>query len=361
MGSDKEQQLGVALDIGTTNVVLNLYDLNKGELILNEEFKNPQIKVAADVMGRIAGAMKGRLREEQELILKSIGEVISGSGYGANIERWVVTGNTTMLYLLTGRNPSCLSAFPFEADCLFDYSIPVLNGEAYLPKCLGAFVGADITCGILYTGMCEGMGTGLLVDIGTNAEMALWKDGILYTTSAAAGPAFERKKYKGSQMVDIISDMLRDGTIDMYGTYTTEDDSMVPDFGESISLSQADIRSVQLAKGAVAAGIKVLMEETNTSFDEIEEVFIGGVFGEHLNLENAGHIGLIPKELVSTKNAGKVKVAGNIALKGAAKILLEDIKGDDPKFSFLSKNKSILLAEHGKFNSYFIDEMNFDV
>ena len=357
MKADKNN-LGVVLDIGTTNVVLNIYCPDNGELIYSTEFKNPQVKVAADVMGRIAGAMKGRLREQQELILKAVGDAILESGYREKIKKWVITGNTTMLYLLTGKDPTSMATFPFEADCLFDYSVPVLSGEAYLPKCLSAFVGADITCGILDCGLCESSKVNLLVDIGTNAEMALWKEGVLYITSAAAGPAFERKKYKGSEMVDIISDMLRKGILDKYGTFADSISDDVLDKG--ISLSQTDVRAVQLAKGAVAAGIKVLMEETGTGFDEIENFYIAGVFGEHLDIENAGFIGLIPKEMTALANKDKIRVIGNSALNGAKKILLKNIKGDDAIFDFTSKTRPVLLGEHGRFNQYFIEEMNFE-
>ena len=107
------------------------------------------------------------------------------------VDAAVVAGNTAMLTLLSGRDPRALATAPFITDCLFGLEQPLGGIPAYLPPCAAAFMGADLTCAALATGLCEQPETTLLMDIGTNGELMLWHAGRLYAASAAAGPAFE--------------------------------------------------------------------------------------------------------------------------------------------------------------------------
>ncbi|MBR6570808.1 MAG: DUF4445 domain-containing protein, partial [Clostridia bacterium] len=187
---------GAAVDIGTTTLALRLYELQSGRCLGVSSMVNPQTSVAADVIGRIGAAMDGRLSLLKTMISNAIATLLAQAAAqaelsAADVKTLVITGNTTMLYLLTGRHPEPLSHAPFEADCLFDEQVGWRGAKVYLPPCLHAFVGADITCAILASGMCEASETALLCDIGTNGEIALWKDGMLYVSSTAAGPAFE--------------------------------------------------------------------------------------------------------------------------------------------------------------------------
>ena len=173
-----------------------LYDLRSGACIAEAGQGNPQTAVAADVMGRIGHALHGGLETLRVQVEGGITSVLEDVCAQANmaseaLDALVLTGNTTMLYLLTGRNPEPLSHAPFVADCLFDMESRVLERNAYLPPCMNAFVGADISCAVLAAGQCDKDAVSLLVDIGTNGEIALWKDGTLYVASTAAGPAFE--------------------------------------------------------------------------------------------------------------------------------------------------------------------------
>ena len=188
--------LGAAVDIGTTTVALRLCDLADGRSLAEAACLNPQTAVAADVIGRIEAALAGEGERLQSLVTGAVRDLLARAcaeaGRGAaEVQELVVTGNTTMLYLLTGRSPEPLSHAPFAADCLFDTDESVLGLRAYLPPCMAAFVGADITCAVLASGMTRRAETALLCDIGTNGEIALWKDGVLRATSTAAGPAFE--------------------------------------------------------------------------------------------------------------------------------------------------------------------------
>ena len=186
LGVPMAGNIGAAVDIGTTTIALKRYDLRTGMLLGESAMENPQVQVAADVMGRIGAAMDGQLVVLQKQVLDAISRLLVQAG--GPVDAMVVTGNTTMLYLLTGKDPTCLSCVPFEADTLFDTETRILETRTYLPPCMNAFVGADITCAVLASEMCE-KETALLCDVGTNGEIALWKDGILYVTSTAAGRA----------------------------------------------------------------------------------------------------------------------------------------------------------------------------
>lgn len=187
---------GAAVDIGTTTIALKLSDLSNGKELASSGMINPQTTVAADVVGRIEAAMgenSERLRNQVVSAIETLlYQVCAEAGIdNACVESMVVTGNTTMLYLLTGRNPASLSRAPFEADFLFGDTISLINRNIFLPGCMHAFVGADISCAVLASDMCDRAETALLCDIGTNGEIALWHDNVLYVTSTAAGPAFE--------------------------------------------------------------------------------------------------------------------------------------------------------------------------
>ena len=196
LGKPMAEGIGAAVDIGTTTVVIELFDLQTGKALATSARMNPQRSVAADVMGRIGAAMKGQgelLKSQiQEALSHMLEEACRDAGIAVtDVQGMVLAGNTTMLYLLTGRDPECLSHAPFEADTLFGGEDQLLGIRVYYPPCMNACVGADITCAVLASGMYENTQTALLCDIGTNGEIALWKDGRLYVTSTAAGPAFE--------------------------------------------------------------------------------------------------------------------------------------------------------------------------
>ena len=380
--------VGAAVDIGTTTLVLQLIDLQTGGRLASCAMLNPQTSTAADVIGRIDAAMKGNLAALQAQIVSAIDTLLHKAVAQAeispqNVERLAVTGNTTMLYLLTGRDPAALSHAPFEADCLFGETISLLGRPAYLPPCLHAFVGADITCAVLASGMCDSEKPVLLCDIGTNGEIALWKNGTLYTTSTAAGPAFEGAGIScgcgsitgaidrvssengnlcvhtigdapavgicGSGLIDAVAAFLELELIDETGA--VEEDDLPLDNG--VALLPKDIRAVQLAKAAIAAGIETVLESAETSFDEIETFYIAGGFGSHLNVKSAAAIGLIPEEL-----SEKVVIIGNAALSGAAQLLLHtpSIKRAQ---EIAERSIHVNLGGNPKFNERYMDNMFF--
>ncbi|MEG2434843.1 MAG: ASKHA domain-containing protein, partial [Ruthenibacterium sp.] len=263
------------------------------------------------------------------------------------------------LYLLTQQNPDCLSHAPFEADTLFGSTIDAAalhlpcaaNAAVYLPRCMSAFVGADITTALLASDICTKPQTSLLADIGTNGEMALWHDEKLLCCSTAAGPAFEGAGLSmgvqgiagaidavtfggtlpfavhtiedappcgicGSGIVSALAAMKTANILDETGYL--QDDADFFALTDTVHITQRDIRMVQLAKSAVCAGMRTLLDTADVSFAQVQRLAIAGGFGSYLDLHAAGAIGLFPAELEP-----KAEVLGNAALTGAAMILLD--------------------------------------
>ncbi len=347
------RRYGVAVDIGTTTLAARLYG-PAGELA-HAGMRNPQAARGADVISRISYALAGGGAELRETVCRALGTLVHLLAAKAN---FVLTGNTCMLYLLTGSDPECLSHAPFEASRRFgetlaaaELSLPSAPGAiAYLPRCISAFVGADIVTALLAARLCDRGKTALLADIGTNGEVVLFREGRLLCCSTAAGPAFEgaglscgmpglpgaidrvtenggilrfhvlgggpARGLCGSGAVDLIAELLRCGTLEESGLFTSEAEAFT--LPEGLALTQRDVRMIQLAKSAVSAGIRTLLRRTGTPPDEVARLAVAGGFGSYLNLANAAEIGLLPRELLP-----RTEVLGNAALAGAAELLCD--------------------------------------
>ena len=182
--------IGMAVDIGTTPVAASLYDLEGGKLLDSACCENPQKVHGADVISRVGFALSGgakTLRDEIEDCLGAMARDMSARAGVEEPDTVVAVGNTAMLHLLTCTDPSPLSAAPFVIKRRFGE----WEGGRYYPPCISAYVGADMTAAILASDMCREDKTSLLLDVGTNGEMALWHGGRLLCCSTAAGPAFE--------------------------------------------------------------------------------------------------------------------------------------------------------------------------
>ena len=376
---------GAAVDIGTTTVALRVYDLTDGTVVGTAAALNPQRSIAADVMGRIDAACHG----QSDLLRKQITDCIAAllrkaiSGREIAVDAMVLSGNTTMLYLLVGRDPSSLATAPFTADTLFDTDAEILGIPAYLPPCMSAFVGADITEALLAADIYGKSGTYLLCDIGTNGEIALLKDGSLFVTSMAAGPAFEGVGISsgcmgisgaidrvwaehgtlrfttidnqppigicGSGLIDAVATALSLELIDETGAMEEDEINL-----GGILLLPEDVRALQLAKAAIAAGIDTLLDEAGVSADEIDECIIAGGFGSHLNPASAAAIGLLPATLVP-----RIRTIGNGSLDGASQTLLDTDKKDTLRVIAVSA-RLVNLGGNPKFNAYYIEKMMFE-
>ena len=416
------RSLGVAIDVGTTTVAARLITPS-GEALSEYGSNNPQSVFGADVVSRIEAHLSGNGAALSDLIVSEINKAIfslceRAQRSASEIDAVSITGNTVMLYLLTNTSPEPLSHAPFTLTRRFgetlraselNISAVLPNTEIYLPPCISAFVGADTVCAILTAAprseevalwrnsadrnhtdnseilisYLENKKISVLADIGTNGEMALWKDGRLYVCSTAAGPAFEGvgisrgmrgeagaidkvtvvngklsanvigggepKGICGSGLVDAVAALL--DTEDIYETGYLEDGevTVLP----PVTLTDKDIRAVQLAKSAISAGIRTLINEAGIKSDDVTSLFIAGGFGNYLNKVSAGRIGLLPPELVE-----KTENIGNAALIGTEMLLLNKSLRNKAK-ELSEKAVTVELSTSKYFSDCFISGMLF--
>lgn len=389
------QSFGVAIDIGTTTIAAQLYGENG--LLAQAGCDNPQGAFGADVISRIERSLAGEGRQLAEAVRRGINGLIGGlcaeSGCSPEqIDTMVITGNTAMLYLLTERNPESLSHAPFQADWLAgewirgeELALLCKEARVWLPPCISAFVGADIVSALMSVDILKKEDKRLLVDIGTNGEIALWDQGRLLCCATAAGPVFEgagiscgmqgedgaisHVSYEpgkegfavevigdgaprgicGSGVIDAVWAMLESEQLDETGYL--EDEVVV--ISGDITMNQEDIRKVQLAKSAICAGIETLLKRSGQQMEALDEFLVAGGFGAFLNLEAAGGIGLLPKEKAKTTT-----VCGNAALAGAAKALW-DISCDKEAADIIAVATPLNLAEDPFFAERYMEGMFF--
>ncbi len=389
-----ESAFGIAIDIGTTTVVVFLEDLKTHENLDNRSFLNPQQTFGADVISRIQYA---RGPEEVSKLRKgivdqlnvSIAELCHNSKVSEKLIRKVsIAGNTTMLHLITGTNPSPLAQYPFKPVFVNErvleakeMDITALeNACIHILPSVSAFVGADIVAGIAATELTDEDAYALFLDIGTNGEMALGNKKRILSCATAAGPAFEGAKiscgmggvngaihkfsesdYKtigddhpqglcGSGLVDVIAYLLNNNILDPSG-YLEKDLVFLEEY--DLKLTPQDIREVQLAKGAIIAGIYSLVKKANISINEIEKVYLAGGFGFSINPASAVRIGLLPSELED-----KVIRAGNTAGLGARLFLQsDDFRRRIQKIAGMTDHFD--LSMDMDFNELFVMNMNF--
>lgn len=403
---------GVSVDIGTTTIAAQLYGLSNGTALQAVCMKNPQVKFGADVMTRIEQALNQKSEQLYYSIANGIDRMVREMAKqeqikSDQIDAIVLTGNTVMLYLLTRQNVDCLAHAPFVADRLFGESVQADEigiasapfAKVYLPRCISAFVGADITMAILASGMYKKDQTSLLVDIGTNGEIALWHNGKMYCCSTAAGPAFEGAGIHmgvngvngaidsvrieqgkiicttigdkpaigicGSGIIDAISVLCEAQVIDETGFMLEEGhefEHLVTDCGgeaafcineHDIIITQKDIRMVQLAKSAICAGMLTVIQNAGLVVEDIDCLYIAGGFGSYINLDNAARIGLIPPQL-----APKALVIGNAAASGA-NMLLQNTDYIAESYKIAKNAQIIELTTNPLFLDHYMDCMSF--
>jgi len=392
------KKLGLAADIGTTTVAAYLYDLGTGARLGEAAVKNPQSSFGADVVSRQRHSLGGgaaALKDAVRGCLASLaGELCAGALKTiADIDAAVLTGNTTMLYLLMGYDVADIAAAPFEAAHLFGDFVDaggLLPGfsescRVYLPPCISAYVGADITCAILSSGMTRREGPVLLADIGTNGELALFSGGKLLCCSTAAGPAFEgagiacgstalpgavdrvsvengdmrvhtigekpAASLCGSGLLDAAAALLETGLLDESGRLREE---RVFLGGTDVYITQGDVRNVQLAKAAVRAGIETLLLRAGLTGGPIPELLIAGGFGSRLRPGSAARIGLIPASMLP-----RCAAIGNAAGSGAAAILLSRAALKRCR-EIVRAAETVELASSPTFSEFFIEQMLFE-
>jgi uncharacterized 2Fe-2S/4Fe-4S cluster protein (DUF4445 family) len=384
-GNGRPSPLGLAVDIGTTSVVVYLVDLSDGTVLAATSGHNRQSSCGDDVINRIICAEKDGVRKLSKLAINTINSLIKEALTAAgadksNVSNAAITGNTVMSHLLLGLEPRNIRREPY---------IPVVNefpilraGElglkinpsaaVYILPGPAGYVGGDIVSGMLYSGIHREEPLTLFIDVGTNGEIVLGNNDWLLTASCSAGPAFEGGGVRwgmraeegaieqieidpddfscswetvgdvpprgicGSGMIDLISEMLVKGIIDQRGKFLPDSSHplMLDDHGDrawivvpaeksgverDIVFSEADIQTLLLSKGAVYAGFTVLLDTAGLDFSSVERFLISGGFGQHLNIDRAVTIGLLPDVA-----RDKFTYLGNSAVAGAYMALLSE-------------------------------------
>jgi len=394
-GPDPEG-VGLAIDIGTTTVTVLAFRLGSRELLADVSELNHQVAHGADVLSRIDAANRLGVDKLQTLIVGQlnamVGQVLAAGGVdGADVTRVTITGNTTMLHLLTGLSVATLGVSPFTPITLFGETRPassilvcLTNAELYLPPAISTYVGPDITCGIVATGLVAGNRPELLVDLGTNGEMAFAAGGSLWCCATAAGPAFEgaeissgmpalpgaiedvfvegdgvgystieHKRPKGvcgTGLIAAVNAWLDLGVVDGSGAMAAESTRIG---GSEISLTRVDVRKLQLAKAAVAAGIETLLHEAGVDQHEVAALHLAGGFGSYLQAAPAVGIGLLPAAMSDV-----VTPAGNTALSGAVLLTLSTAARRMAQ-QWAGEAIEVGLATHPVFMDRYIEDMAF--
>ena len=415
-GNTAAENYGVVVDIGTTTVVTSLVDINRGEELAVVSVLNPQSLHAQDVLSRIKFASEeAGLQEMYSSLITELNRMIDTISQEAgvkkeNIYEVIFSGNTCMLHLAAGVNPYSLGKYPYTPELsggghlkAAELGLQIApSGIIYLPSIISAYVGADITSGVLAAQLHQQKGTTLFVDIGTNGEMVIGVNGKLSATSTAAGPAFEGMNITcgmragngaielfnvedngdltietighneatgicGSGLLDIVGELVAHGVINKNGRFVDgenllptlrerlikQDGKMVFQLTNQVFLSQKDVRQVQLAKGAIRAGIEFLLKDQQIQAGGVDKVLIAGSFGYHLRAKSLINIGLLPEEF-----AGKIEFIGNTSKSGGQAFLLNHTYRTE--MEELIKEIGVLeLANYQDFDRVFIDCLNF--
>jgi uncharacterized 2Fe-2S/4Fe-4S cluster protein (DUF4445 family) len=378
--------LGIAIDLGTTTLVAQMVDLATGDLLGVQSALNPQTAFGADIMSRVRFALTKP--DLTPLIREAIGNMVSrlAASHESDVREVVLVGNTVMHHLFAALDVEPLSHVPFASPKLGEqrFTPPELNwnlpGDCRIRfvSCIGGFVGADILAGILAVNLSAGAELTALIDLGTNGEIVLGNRDRMLCASTAAGPAFEAGSIRmgmraaagaiaqvsnrngrlecavigdvaprgicGSGLVDAVAAGLESGAILPSGRLANgsrEFPVMAP-----VTVSQVDIRELQLAKGAIAAGLRILLSHWGATLQELRTVYLAGAFGNYVRVESAVRIGLLETA------RERVVPAGNTALRGAKLILLSE---DLP----MPEVEHVSLAVDASFQDTFVDCMGF--
>ncbi|MCD8148692.1 MAG: ASKHA domain-containing protein [Clostridiales bacterium] len=416
----RESEYDIAIDIGTTTIAVSLIGRVSGKICNTVTRINHQRAYGADVISRIQAANDGKLGELSHSIrmdlYESMGKLLSGAGVTfSQIRRVAIAGNTTMGHLLMGYPCETLGVYPFDpvniettqvpfaelfsaaaAEMAEQGDVPHYAGEeiaVILLPGISTYVGADIAAGLLVCGFDHREEVNVLIDLGTNGEMAIGNREKILVTSTAAGPAFEGGNIScgmgsvsgaicqveingtdvscetiggkavlglcGTGVIECAYELLKEEWIDETGMLDEDyfDDGFplakTPD-GEDISFSQKDVREIQLAKSAVRAGLETLLLRYGVTYDEVSHVYLAGGFGYRMNLEKAAGIGLLPEELLD-----RTEAAGNSSLGGAVEYLIAET-AETRMEKIIGISEEIPLASDKDFNRFYTDYMFFE-
>lgn len=415
-GDTSDRCYGLAIDLGTTTVVVSLLDLVNGEVLAERSALNRQSVFGADVIARIAYTTDSETRRQEmqlaalETLSRLILELADEAGIDERqIYQAVVVGNPTMLHLLLGVDAQPIAVAPFVTA--FADQQDVEAGELHLPvhprariqtlPFIGAYAGADTVGGLHAIDLLRSDELRLFIDVGTNTEIVLGSSAGVWVCSAPAGPAFEGGRIRhgmmasegaihrvelepevelgvvgdgdakgicGSGLIQALAELGRVGLMDPTGRLRLPEEvpghrlasRLVQSDGirafqlsESVALTQVDVREVQAAKGAISTGVEVLLEKAERHVDEIDEVVLAGSFGSAIDPASARALGLVPWIEVE-----KIRSVGNTALEGA-KMALLSFRERQMACGIPSRLEYVELSAMPDFNDRYLTELSF--
>ena len=407
-GSLTENEVILGIDIGTTTIAMALADAVTGRIIDEYLTINRQRMYGADVISRIQASVEGKGNELRSCIREDLWKGIAELCHRNDVipGQVIIAANTTMIHLLMGYPCNTLGVAPFTP-----YNIDEINGsvqdilgvsehdieELYkapvriLPG-ISTFVGADIVADMLVCDMAaDNKKVSMLIDLGTNGEMAIGNGDRILVTSAAAGPAFEGGNIThgtgsvpgavcgveisgedirlktirdeaptgicGTGTIEIIYELLKTGLLDETGYMEDEEFVLAEKPDGNVSFFQKDVRELQLAKSAIRAGVETLLLRYGVKAEDVDNVYLAGGFGYHINLAKAVGIGLFPKAFED-----KIKIIGNGSLIGALACGRQETKAACNVIIDRIKNVSdeVGLAMDNDFNELYMKYMFFD-
>jgi uncharacterized 2Fe-2S/4Fe-4S cluster protein (DUF4445 family) len=394
-----QEGLGVAVDLGTTTLVAQLLDLQTGYTLAVRTALNAQARYGADVMSRIQFAVTDSSQHVLEQTIRvQIGSLIHQLLEAARqdpgrLRRVTLVGNTVMHHLFSGIDVTPLSAVPFETEhgglqTLSPQQLgwPLSNDTIvhFLPT-MGSFVGSDLLAGVIATRMFESENISVLVDLGTNGEIVLGGRDRILCASTAAGPAFEGARISmgmrastgaiwkvmaadgefacevlgnaeprgicGSGLVDAVAAGLELGRIGLTGRLSGGAPSL--DIAPPVNITQTDVRQLQLAKGAIAAALRILLRKWRATPDDVSVIHLAGAFGNYVDRASARRIGLFdfPPD--------KVQAVGNTALRGARLALFTPEEEERSGDAILRVVEHVALHADPDFQDIYVEEMGF--
>ena len=385
-----EAGLAVCIDLGTTTVEGALVDRSSGNILAAERVLNRQKSYGSDVISRIDACLSGKADELKNAVRNDVADLTDKMLKSAGIEDRLrdripsyIAGNTVMTHIFAGFDVSGLAAAPYEPVTT---DFVETDGFLLMPG-LGAFVGGDVLMGMIASGAFESDEVTAFIDVGTNGEMAVGsRDGIL-AGGTAAGPAFEGGSIScgspakpgaisgveisgrlvdvktvgdekpgsicGSGIIEAVSEFLRNGIIDGHGNMAEEYDGVFT-LCQDVTVTQDDVRQVQLAKSAIRAGFETLVETAGIRAADVKRLYVAGGFGKNLNVEKCCGIGLIPSELKD-----KCVLSGNTSLSGTIKYACGEITNEMIR-DVKARTRTVNFAGLGSFRQKFIENMDFN-
>lgn len=399
---------GLAMDLGTTTVVLRLLNLETGKIVAHSAFENPQRFGGSDVMARIQYDCEDGTHLLQRALAAYLARAIREFPVGPqSIYEMTVAGNSTMRDLFFGLSVYPIGQSPYESITQSEFAnglrtttavssspeaveLPLNpRGRVYGLPLISGHVGADAAACMLAVGLEEEDRVIAIMDLGTNTELILGNRNKVLAASCPAGPAFEggritcgmpglrgaiesvaiqpdsRIVYKtiedapaegicGSGLVDLMGELSRTGRIHPLGRFRNGESRIVLTEGaDPVFLEERDMSELAQAKGATTAGLRILFEEYGVNFQDVDRFYLAGGFGRHLNLESAKRIGLIPNLPLN-----KYVQVGNAAIEGASLALLSQRRRRALE-RLVRRVEHCRLEAHSHFFDYFVDGCHF--